>query len=281
MSVADQQNARHAVQLVHDYAVSLGMPEIKEDITFYLYHNNDAVIAAYARVTGVSVGDARYGWDDVEGTGEAGEGWVFVYTSGSWVREDYPFNLMSLSAGEFVGALAYDLSDFFLGGEADEVPKGGPRWLSSGILTILEIKALEEGGVISYDTARNGPFGLVESAKYVGKVPLSEIETWGGFIGIRGSAYNYSTMAAELLASLAGESSLIKYYANLKVGTTWQKEFQKSFGMTVEEFYQLFEEHRAAGFPDPNRPTPTGSSAINSAQENNIRCSQGVMNLVP
>ena len=256
VSVADEQNARQAVQLVHDYAVSLGMPEIKEDITFYLYHNHDALFAAYARATGVSVDYSRDHWDDGDGTGEAGQGWAIVNTSNSWVRED-PLNLMRISAGEFVGALAYDLSDFFLGGEADEVPKGGPRWLSSGILTILEIKALEEGGVISYDTARNGPFGLVESAKYVGKVPLSEIETWGGFIGIRGSAYNYSTMAAELLASLAGESSLIKYYANLKVGTTWQKEFQKSFGMTVDKFYEVFDEHRDAGFPELTlTPTP-------------------------
>ena len=82
VSLADQQNARHAVQLMHDYAVSLGMPEIKEDITFYLYHNHDAVIAAYARATGVSVDYSRDHWDDVEGTGEAGPGWAIVYTSG-------------------------------------------------------------------------------------------------------------------------------------------------------------------------------------------------------
>ena len=61
-------------------------------------------------------------------------------------------------------------------------------------------------------------------------------------------------MAGELLASLAGESSLIKYYTNLTIGTTWQKEFQRTFGMTVDEFYELFEEHRAAGFPEVELP---------------------------
>ena len=130
------------------------------------------------------------------------------------------------------------------------MPKAGPRWLKSGVDTFLKDRALAEGGVISYDTARNGPRGLVESAKYVGKQPLSEMETWTGFSGIQGDAYDYSAMAGELLASLAGESSLIKYYANLKIGTTWQKEFQKSFGMTVDKFYEVFEEHRAAGFPE-------------------------------
>ena len=256
VSLADQQNARHAVQLMHDYAVSLGLPEIKKDITFYLYHNLDALSAAYARVTGVSVDYARYHWGGKFSVGEAGEtgdgGWIFVNTSDPWVREDpYPVNLRSLSAGEFVGALSYALSELSLSSGTGEVPKAGPRWLASAIFTILQTRALAEGGVISYDTERNS---LVERAKYVGKQPLSEMETWGGFIGVRGYPYEYSAMAGELLASLAGESSLIKYYTNLTIGTTWQKEFQRTFGMTVDEFYELFEEHRAAGFPEVELP---------------------------
>ena len=76
MSLADEQNARHAVQLMHDYAVSLGMPEIKKDITFYLYHNHDALFAAYARVVGVSVDYARDHWEDGDAIGETGpEAW--------------------------------------------------------------------------------------------------------------------------------------------------------------------------------------------------------------
>ena len=105
MSLADQQNAKHAVQLMHDYAVSLGLPEIEKDITFYLYHNHDALFAAYTRATGVSVDYARYHWGNGTGLGETGEGWAIVNTSNSWVRED-PLNLMSISAGEFVGALS-------------------------------------------------------------------------------------------------------------------------------------------------------------------------------
>ena len=255
MSLADEQNAKHAVQLMHDYAVSLGLPEIKKDITFYLYHNHDALFAAYTRATGVSVDGARDHWAGGDSAGINGEGWVFVNTSGRWFREDSypskPLKLMSVSAGEFVGALDHALSELSLSSGTDEVPLAGPRWLKSGITTILQTRALAEGGVISYDTERNS---LVERAKYVGKHPLSEMETWGGFIGVRGYPYEYSAMAGELLASLAGESSLIKYYTNLTIGTTWQKEFQRTFGMTVDEFYELFEEHRAAGFPEVELP---------------------------
>ena len=47
----------------------------------------------------------------------------------------------------------------------------------------------------------------------------------------------------------------------------WRVAFERAFGMTVDEFYDLFEEHRAAGFPDPNTPAPepeaTGPQAVN------------------
>ena len=265
MSLADEQNARYAVQLMHDYAVSLGLPEIKKDITFYLYHNHDALFAAYTRATGVSVDGARDRWAGGDSAGISGEGWVFVNTSGRSFREDpypsKPLKLMSVSAGEFVGALGYALSELSPASGLDEVPLAGPRWLESGVDSFLKDRALAEGGVISYDTVRNGPRGLVEQAKYAGKQPLSEMETRTGFVGVR-SPYRYAAMAGELLASHAGESSLISYYANLTRETTWQKEFQNTFGMSVDEFYDLFEEHRAAGFPDPNRPTPTGPQTV-------------------
>jgi hypothetical protein len=37
-------------------------------------------------------------------------------------------------------------------------------------------------------------------------------------------------------------------------GATWQEAFNTAFGMTIAEFYVLFEEHRAAGFPEVNIP---------------------------
>ncbi len=67
--------------------------------------------------------------------------------------------------------------------------------------------------------------------------------------------YPYFLLAVELLASQVGEHGLLRYYLALKQpGTTWPEVFREAFGMTVEEFYQLFEEHRAAGFPELNVP---------------------------
>ena len=90
--------------------------------------------------------------------------------------------------------------------------------------------------------------------------PLRGMETWEG--GLKGYSYDLPLLGAELLASYAGEDALLRLYMLQRPGTTWQEAFQSAFGMTVGEFYQLFEEHVAADFPDPNRPTPTGPQAV-------------------
>ena len=76
------------------------------------------------------------------------------------------------------------------------------------------------------------------------------METRRGFEAAGQNPYRYSILAAELLASYDGVGSLMHHYTLLKYGTTWQKEFKTAFGMTVDDFYVLFEEHHASGFPE-------------------------------
>ena len=63
-----------------------------------------------------------------------------------------------------------------------------------------------------------------------------------------------ATMGAEFLAAKAGEEALMTFWTLLGPGTTWQEAFNTAFGMTIDDFYSLFEEHRAAGFPAPDLP---------------------------
>ena len=135
----------------------------------------------------------------------------------------------------------------------DEVPFHGPSWATEGIAEFFAYKASDAGGVLSYDTKRANS---VSHAKNMEK-PLRGMETWEG--GLKGYSYDLPLLGAELLASYAGEDALLRFYMLQRPGTTWQEAFQGAFGMTVEEFYELFEEHRAAGFPDPEGPTPTAT----------------------
>ena len=61
---------------MHDYTVSLGMPETYEEITVYLYYDHDEMMAACARaVQGWTVEDCTTRWG---GLGLAGDGWFLV-----------------------------------------------------------------------------------------------------------------------------------------------------------------------------------------------------------
>ena len=240
-------------RLTHEYVVSLGLPEIRRDVEIYLHGNLDALASLYARLTGRSVEASREHWRN--GYAEAGTvgipgSWIIVKTSHpSSVESAYLPNLTKISAHELLHAYQDDLSGLPASGVPDdEVPFHGPRWSKEGIAEFLAYKVSDAGGVLSYDTKRANS---VSHAKNMEK-PLRGMETWEG--GLKGYSYDLPLLGAELLASYAGEDALLRFYMLQRPGTTWQEAFQSAFGMTVEEFYELFEEHRAAGFLEPGSP---------------------------
>ena len=54
-----------------------------------------------------------------------------------------------------------------------------------------------------------------------------------------------SFLAAEWLADHAGERALLEYFRLLPPLDTWQEAFERAFGLTVDDFYERFEEYRA------------------------------------
>ncbi len=252
----DQQNAVKAVRLMHDYTVSLGIPESYNAITVHLYHDLDSMINAYARVlqahnnlTSPPVESSRNVWTEMGTIGATGSMGVFIYLGHPTIQEDpqfgYPFNLIRIVSGELLGAQMSRLSALKLSAPFDEVPEAGPQLIGAGFSGFLGAMARSEAGVKPYDEYRKW---LVRSVRNMDP-PLSDMETLNGFRATGGTPYQYSALAAELLASHAGAGALLQYYANHERGTPWQETFKNTFGMTVDEFYQLFEEHRAAGFP--------------------------------
>ena len=223
---------------MHEYAGSLGMPEMEAQVTIHLYHNQDKLIAAYEIVTGGEAGWVARGSNAVSGVGR-----FFVDTLRWEERKTRPEGRKKISAHELFHVFQSELSQGIR----------EPTWMTEGTAEFLAFKAMDAAGVLSYDKERNSPEprSLVWRAKNVVK-PISEMETFQGFSDtVRpGLGYPYALLAAELLAHHSGESTLINYFASIQPGTTWQQAFQTTFGMAVEEFYVLFEEHRAAGFPE-------------------------------
>ena len=248
VSEEDRRNAIHAAGLIHDYAISMGLPEIGSELTMYIHDDLDALAAIYARLSGNSVRDAREFWENNGGV--ADDGWAIINRSSQRVQSELSRDLRLTIAHELFHVYQAELADLSMGAASDAVPQVGPRWLSEGVADYFTYRALNAGGVLDYECARGSvdPWGFVQHGKYVDR-PLKEMETWAGFSGVRGNAYSYSLLAAELLTSFASEEAVLRFYQYLEPGITWQAAFQKAFRMPVEEFYIFFEEHGAAGFP--------------------------------
>ena len=248
------EDSVEGVRLMDEYIESLDVPGIEAEVHFHLFQDQHELAAAYEAATG-----AKASRGDIEAFLD-GEGYIFVNTlrleewkvSSEFVRR--------ASAHEMVHALQYELAGVRYDTDDHTIAETGPFWVIEGIAEFLAYQAMAAAGVLSYDTIRNSTdsFGIVEQSKR-DDTPLSEMETLAGSSEVRGNPWIYFLLAAELLASRTGQSSLIHYYSLLQPGTTWQEAFEQAFGVTAEEFYELFEAHRAADFPDPNRPTPTAT----------------------
>ncbi len=246
VSDEDRRNSLEAVRAMHDYLVSLGGPLLEDDARFYLLYDLDELAAALSWETSWSVAHAR---DYARGgVAMAGEGYAFFDISRKTPTSPRD-NKMKITAHEFYHIWQHGLSGLKHSSSHYEVPEGGPRWLTEGAAEFSAYRAMSDIGVLSYDGERGG---LVLRGQRADK-PLSELGTVASRTPGVGY-YPYFLLAGELLASYAGEKALIHYYTLTQPGITWQEAFEAAFGMTVWDFYELFEEHRAAGFPEVEIP---------------------------
>lgn len=228
--------------MLHDYAVSLGMSDMRNKLNLYLYSTEDELARAIANEEGTSQQNAKeYLNDDYPVT--RGQRWMTINASDEWFSEtSIEYRMI------FVG------QELTLRYQAVMAPYNyhkSPYWIDFGVAEFLALQSLSEYGVLNYDSRR---WEIVDGALGVEKT-LSGMVTWEGYSGVdNGDRDDYSILAVELLASHAGQSALIEYYKLLKLNSTWLEAFYKAFGMTVEEFYGLFSRHRADGFPKVDIP---------------------------
>ena len=129
-----------------------------------------------------------------------------------------------------------------------------PAWMRYGGAELHDTLSLSEAGLISDESARRERGRYVNDANAIQNF-LGNLETQRGFES-RNGAGAYAFLASELLASRAGPDALLRFFENLQLGQSWKTIFQKVFGMSVDEFYVLFDTHHRAGFPLVSVPVP-------------------------
>ena len=250
------QYFRRGILDMHRYATSLGLPPLPDYSMFYVYHDPESAARTLARLERRTFEDARQivaddGWRGRSGLELENEdsGWIMVNLL-AYVRYPEPRLHMRTAAHELSHVYQYTLQRH---GRFDtthqEVRVIGPAWMQEGFATFHSERALAMGGVVPYEQSRQELIGQSQRVD----VQLVETETYDGLRAGPGR-YGMAAMASELLAAKAGEEALISFWELLGPDTPWQEAFEAVFGMTVEEFYPLFEEHRADGFPELDLP---------------------------
>ncbi len=242
---------------MHRYALSLGLreSEITRDLRVYVFGRNlDDFIAPWQQAFGGSAAEAR-GDLTRELAGRSAFAWRgrYIWIPAAHRGTQTAARQMKTPAHELVHVFSSNLSELSKGGPDHLTPPAGPEWINEGGADYLAYRAISWGGVFPYAILREQARQGALSVKPEGG--LAELGSEDGLDKYSGS-YDYSMMAVELLVSERGDASYIEFYRSLKEGTTWQAQFEKAFGISVEDFYVKFAEHEAAGFPPLESATP-------------------------
>ena len=250
-STQDREIAAATAQCVFEYLDSLGLPEISDHITLNMYEDFETVVETYSIQAGQSNSFSRDFWKEQVAVSWAD--WAIINLSNAAVDgsiQDVPLLTFHI-ANTFTRSILYHVSELPPGASEGQVPQMGPYWLYLGINYYLREQAISTAGFVQYEEIRE--ISHVVQANLVER-PLRGMETREGFVGEDRTGHRVGLLAAELLSSYSGQSSLVRYFAFLQPGIPWQEAFESAFGLTVEEFYDRFEAHRAAGFPVVDAP---------------------------
>ena len=143
----------------------------------------------------------------------------------------------------------------------DDIRHIGPEWLTEGSARYIEPLTLEHFGY-----PLDGPTGQYSKMAEVNfvrnfEISLEDLETWTGFFRNPeyDSIYSYvlGRLAAQYLAdNYGGVEAIFEYYRafdpnepqSFPFSVNWRTAFEDTFGISLDEFYEEFEEYRQGGF---------------------------------
>ena len=275
---SEVESALQGIRLMYEFGQSLGMPDPEGRITVYMDNDIERLASYYSELVGWDLETSRKYWET--GMAVAGPGRITAKAS--------PPGEPILKPGQLAGRMAHELvhasfQNGVTGLLTDPTAFEGhrtamvPRWLREGMAVLLAELALAEHRGTDHSQVRKWRVSQVAAIDLL----LQDAETWpSGWVGRNGPddeldegraridcIYRCGYLAVELLASRVGLGKLSDYFMYVERRMVprrvneedyprpgWRQAFERAYGMTVEEFYQLFEEHRAAGFLEPELP---------------------------
>ena len=251
---AEERAARLGVQWLFEYAESIGWPIAGKDLTVYFMTLEPLAYAAAIE-------------DGTIYEGELEDHRAFLSGIGGFALDDSNFNLAS-ETGEPIDshrlfakaellihenihtAFQFDLLGLYTSpslASRDSRSSDMPAWYTEGMASYFDaiITSLHRDG--TYSWCRQWCGGRADRLP-LDRTSLSSVEETNT------CEYICGALAIELLASIVGQRHIVDIYTMQRPDRTWQETFEEAFGMSVPDFYALYDQHRDAGFPELNPP---------------------------
>ena len=250
------------VQWLFEYAESIGWPIVGDDVTVYFMTDDFLARAA-------AIEDGTIVEGEIESLRE------FIKEVGGFARGDSNFNratghfatidrhrlfrIAELLIHENIHtAFQFDLEGLYTSPSLvyRHGPWAMPAWFTEGMASYFGALITSIHSDETDFLRRDGE--AILSELQVSKTKLSSAE------GYRTCEYRCGALAIELLASIVGQRHIVDFYTLRRPGRAWQETFEEVFGISVPDFYALYNQHRIAGFPELSPPmVPVGNDTEN------------------
>ena len=247
VSRSEERAARLGFQWLYEYGLSLGWPIAGETITIHL--DDDLGLARTLTNEDGFVEPGEY---------EAHLG--FVRSVGGFADDDINY-IVASSLGEPVNhrrtatTVAHEnlhimfQRDLLGHNSTRHYDWSEPHWWNEGMATLFAAVVVQDG--MPFKERRR--FLVETAAAERCDAPLADYEVADSH-DLFLCGYEVGALAVELLGSKVGFRDIVRAYTDRQPSWTWEQTFEYAFGMTVQEFYTEFAQHREAGFPAVPHP---------------------------
>lgn len=249
----EERAARLGVQWLFEFAESIGWPVAGEDITVHFMRLEPLAYAAAIDDGTVDEGEIesqRAFLSGISGFASDDSNFNRASETGEPVSSHRLFSNAGVLVHENIHtAFQADLLGFHTRSSAnsrDPESSEMPAWFTEGMATYYEIL------ITSFH--RDGTYSWCRQWCGTGdRLPLDRTSL-SSAEDRETCEYLCGALAIELLASIVGHRHIVDIYTMRRPGQTWQQAFEGAFGISVPDFYAMYDQHRNAGFPELNPP---------------------------
>ena len=251
----DALNLTFGVNVMHEYVKQLGMPEIDADVKAYIYSFPPEISNKGGESIALVAGEVRQ---------PRAESIAFVANPCGYNSDASGLEIFLNKDNDSklrIQAVAHELTHVYQNllsqeGRCSDEPI--PIWLNEGSADFLSVRAIMEGFEKYSDSIKRSNNQTYDQyrAHKASRVKDSDLPLELFEHILIPDSYDYGLLAVELLASTAGERSILGFYhrRSLHPDEPWKESFEETFDLRIDEFYKQFEEHQANGFPKLDIP---------------------------